>query len=56
MKPQLEYPEKVYTTKSGLLKSSDMALLQQLGINKITEQLESTTNPKKIKLRATTPT
>jgi hypothetical protein len=49
MKPQMEYPEKTYSTKSGILTSSDMALLQQIGINKISEQLKTATGERKIK-------
>ena len=46
---EYEYEEKMYPTKSGMLSSSEMAALQEIGIRKITEQIEATTNPKKIK-------
>ncbi len=49
IKTEMEYPEKKYSTKSGILTSSEMAALQEIGIRKITEQIEATTNPKKIK-------
>lgn len=49
MKSQLEYPEKTYSTKSGILTSSDMALLQQIGINKLNEQLKTATSKRKVK-------
>ena len=49
MKQELEYPEKMYPTKSGkLLSSRQMAEMQQIGIRKLNEQLKETTNPKKI--------
>jgi hypothetical protein len=51
MKPQLEYPEKMYPVKGGkLFLSSEMAKMQQIGIKKLNEQLKETTNPKKIKI------
>jgi hypothetical protein len=51
MNSQLEYPLKMYPSKSGkLLTSEEMALLQAYGIKKISEQLKATTNPRKIKL------
>ena len=51
MKTQLEYPSKMYPTKSGkLLTSQQMAQMQEIGINKIEEQLKTEQNPKKIKL------
>jgi hypothetical protein len=50
MKSQMEYPSKMYPTKSGkLLTSEQMAEMQEIGINKINEQLKETTNPRKIK-------
>lgn len=49
MKPQMEYEEKVYNTKSGLLTSSDMAALQEIDIRKIAEQLKTATSERKIK-------
>jgi hypothetical protein len=50
MESKEEYPSKNYPTKSGaILDSEQMAKMQQIGINKITEQLKTETNPKKIK-------
>lgn len=51
MKTQLEHPKKMYPLKNGKLFSSrQMAQMQQIGIDKITEELKTETNPKKIKL------
>ena len=51
MKPEIEYPNKMYPTKSGVLFSSQqMAEMQAIGIKKLNDQLASTINPKKIKL------
>jgi hypothetical protein len=50
MKTVLEYPEKMYPTKSGaILTSRQMAQMQEIGINKIEEQLKTEQNPRKIK-------
>jgi hypothetical protein len=46
-----EYPSKNYPTKSGtILNSEQMAAMQAIGIRKITKQLKTETNQKKIKL------
>jgi ribosomal protein L20A (L18A) len=50
MTAQLEYPEKMYPVKNGKLFSSrQMLKMQEIGINKIEEQLKTETNTRKIK-------
>ena len=50
MQTETEYPSKMYPTKSGdRLNSEQMATMQAIGIKKISEELKTATNPKKIK-------
>ena len=51
MNSKMEYPSKMYPTKSGkLFTSEQMAKMQEIGIRELTEQLKTATSPRKIKL------